>query len=398
MSIDREATPSPMFEKTFLDVTKASHAPGMIYSDPEILKREIELVFKREWLCMARAEELAKPGDYKTFRIVGEPVLLCRDEDGKIRAYANMCLHRGVEIATGEGNASEFTCPYHGWLYNLDGQLMGASYMRDAENFERRNCRLPELPVGEWGGWIFVSLSKTPTPFADHIKDFDEKFGYLKLEDMKVGLRVDADLQCNWKLMVENFVDFYHVGVLHKDSIGRFMKTVDLTYDLRPHGQVFVDEYDAGTLSKSGDATARRIPALEGKSPRFSSAGLLPPNLNFFVRPDYVSVYTSWPIDAGRMRMSGAILWTADTMDGPNRDRIVAEFKEMLDKVLAEDFAMVESLQNVTQTAHFVPGRMSRLERGVQHYVKHCIETLYGPQAVPAPVAEPADRAPASVT
>ncbi|MBP2295763.1 aromatic ring-hydroxylating oxygenase subunit alpha [Azospirillum rugosum] len=382
-------TSDTMFRKTFLDVKQASHAPGLLYNDPEVLQQEIEQIFKRDWLYLARAEELPNPGDYKTFRIANEPIILCRDEAGAIRAYANMCLHRGVEIATGEGNATEFTCPYHGWLYNLDGQLMGASYMRDSEGFDRKACRLPELHVGQWGGFIFVTLAKDPVPFATFIKDFDEKFGYLNLETLKIGLRVDSELQCNWKLMVENFVDFYHVGVLHKDSIGRFMKSVDLTYDLRPNGQVFVDEYDAGTLSKTGDLTAKRIAALEGKSPRFSSAGLLTPNLNFFVRPDYVSVYTSWPLGVDRMRMTGTILWSAETIDGPAREPVVSEFKVMLDKVLGEDFAMVESLQNVTRASRFVPGRMSRLEKGVQHFIKHSVERLYGPQAAEA---ESADR------
>lgn len=367
-----------MFDKTFREVTQASHSPGFIYHDPDVLAREEAEIFRRDWLCLAREDELAKPGDYMALRVLRDPVLLCRDEAGTVRAYASMCLHRGVEIATGKGNAEEFTCPYHGWLYGLDGALKGASYMRDAEDFDRKNCRLPELSVGLWGGFIFVSLAKEPVPFADFIRDFDEKFGYIQTGQLKVGLRVDAELKCNWKLMVENFIDFYHVGVLHKDSIGRFMKTVDLPYDLRANGQVFIDEYDAGTLSKSGDLTSRRIPALEGKSDRYSATGLLSPNLNFFVRPDYISVYTSWPTGPETMRLSGMVLWMPETVDGPQRDRVVGEFKEMLDKVLAEDFSMVESLQNVTRAASFVPGRMSRLEKGVQHYIKHNLERLFG--------------------
>jgi Rieske 2Fe-2S family protein len=170
------------------------------------------------------------------------------------------------------------------------------------------------------------------------------------------------------------------------------MKTVDLTYDLKAGGQVYVDEYDAGTLSKSGDLTAKRITALEGKSERFSQTAVLPPNLNFFVRPDYVSLYTSWPLTVDTMRMSGMILWSRETMEGPNRDRVVEEFKVMLDKVLAEDFSMVESLQNTAGAAGFAPGRMSRLERGVQHFVKHSVERLFGRPAT-APKAFPGARA-----
>jgi len=378
--VDAELNPSTSpvgpVHAVLRDISRASHAPGALYSDPRILALEVDRVFRTDWFCLARAEELPEPGDFASFRIVREPVLVCRDQMGRIRAYSNMCRHRGVEVATGRGRARQFVCPYHGWTYDLDGRLRGAGYMQDSEGFDRDRCRLPELAVGIWGGWIFVTLTPDPEPFADYIAVFEEKFGYLQLDTLRVGLRVEADLRCNWKLMVENFIDFYHINVLHRDTVARFMKTVDLPYDLRRGGQVFIDEYDTGTLSESGEMTACRIPALEGRSPRFSQTAVLPPNLNFFVRPDYVSVYTSWPLTVDTMRMTGMILWTEQTMAKPNRDQIIAEFKVMLDRVLAEDFSMVESLQNAVGAAGFTPGRMCRLERGVQHYIKHCLSRL----------------------
>lgn len=373
--------PPAGYEEAFREVTQASHVPGRFYHDPAILAREEEVIFKREWLCLAREEEFANPGDYKTYRIASQPVLLCRDEAGKMRAYANMCLHRGVEIASGSGNTQEFTCPYHGWLYNLDGQLLGASYMRDAENFEAKKCRLPELALGVWCGWVFVSLARQPMPFETYMKDFDEKFGFLQMQDLRMGLRMDVELDCNWKLMVENFIDFYHIGVLHKDTIGRFMRTTDVPYELRERGQVYINEYDTGSLTKTGQSNGMRIPALEDKGPRFSATGVLPPNINFFVRPDYVTMYTSWPLGPSRMRLTGVTLWRQETLAQPDADRIVAEFKTMVEKVVAEDVDMVESLQNVMKAEYFVPGRMSRLEKGVQHYIKHMVQTVMGEAA-----------------
>ncbi len=363
-------------EPVLRDVTEASHAPGALYSDPRVLALEVEHIFHRDWVCLARAEELREPGDYASYRIVKEPVLLCRDSGGAIRAYRNMCRHRGVEVASGCGHAKQFVCPYHGWTYGLDGRLRGAASMQDSVGFDRQRCGLPELQVGVWGGWVFVTLNPKPVPFVSYVAVFDEKFGYLGLETLQIGLRVDVELKCNWKLMVENFIDFYHINVLHRDTVARFMKTVDLPYDLRSDGQVFIDEYDTGTLSKTGEMTAGRIPALEGRSPRFSQTAVLPPNLNFFVRPDYVSAYTSWPLTVDTMRMTGMILWTPETLANPKRDAIISEFRIMLDKVLAEDFSMVESLQNAVGARGFVPGRMCRLERGVQHFIKHCLSRL----------------------
>ena len=370
---------SSALEPLFRDVLEASHAPGALYSDPRVLELEVKQIFHRDWFCLCRAEEIADVGDFASFRIVREPVLVCRDRAGQIRAYTNMCRHRGVEVATGRGRTSQFVCPYHGWTYDLNGQLRGAGQMQESAGFDRQRCSLPELQVGVWGGWVFVTLNPDPEPFGRYIEIFEEKFGYLDLQTLRIGLRINVDLKCNWKLMVENFIDFYHINVLHRDTVARFMKTVDLPYDLRRNGQVFIDEYDTGTLSKSGEMTASRIPALEGRSPRFSQTAVLPPNLNFFVRPDYVSAYTSWPLTVDTMRITGMVLWTGQTMAMPNKDAIIAEFKVMLDKVLAEDFSMVESLQNAVAAAHFVPGRMCRLERGVQHFIKHCAGRVAGP-------------------
>ncbi len=370
------AAKSP-YAAAFKEVTEASHAPGALYSDPAVLAREKEVIFKHDWLCLCRAEEVAETGNFITFRVVGVPVLICRDKEGAVRAYANMCLHRGAELIAGSGEASTFSCPYHGWTYDLDGQLMGAGYMRDAVGFDKANCKLTEFQVREWCGWIFVSLAKEPPSFDAYIKTFDEKFGWIKMQDMRIGLRMESELNCNWKLMVENFIDFYHAKVLHRDTIGRFMKTSDVTYDLREDGQVYVDEYDAGTLSKSGDVFRKRIDTMIDKSPRFSAAGLLPPNIDIFFRPDYAVLFTSWPIGVDRMKLTTLALWHKDVVEAPDFQNVADEYKVMMDKVLGEDFDMVESLQNAAASGYFEPGRMCRLERGVQHFVKYSIAKIF---------------------
>lgn len=368
------------FSKTFKPVTEANHPPGVLYHDERVLEIEKEKIFRQDWLCLGRAEEVPEPGSYMTFRVVDEPILVCRKADGSIAAYSNTCLHRGVEIASGRGCAKEFECPYHGWLYDLDGQLLGASYMRDSVGFERKNCRLPSLPCANWHGWIFVSLNKEAEPFESFIADFEEKFGYIAMGDLRLGLSREVPLRCNWKLMVENFIDFYHVGILHRNTIGRFMKTTDLPYDLRRDGRVFIDEYDAGSHTQSGEVFVEPIPALKDKPPRFSQTGVLNPNVNFFVRPDYVMLYTSWPVDVKTMIMKQFIVFPEHIVQRDDFDEIVERFKAMSDTILGEDFEMVESLQNAAKARYFEPGRMSRLEKGVQHYIRHNIARIFGPQ------------------
>ena len=110
--------------ETLAPLGKARHAPGYLYGSPEIFAIEKEKIFLREWLCMARAEEIAVRGDYMTFRVMGEPLIVTRNNQDEVRAFANVCAHRGVEVASGAGNTQEFSCPYHRWLYDLDGKLV----------------------------------------------------------------------------------------------------------------------------------------------------------------------------------------------------------------------------------------------------------------------------------
>ena len=124
---------------------QASHAPGDIYASEEIFALEKRWLFLTDWILVAREEELAAPGDYMTFRLVGEPFVVTRGPDGGLNAFANVCAHRGVEVADGNGNTAEFSCPYHGWLHDLEGKLVGAPYMKEAEGFDPSSCRLKPL-------------------------------------------------------------------------------------------------------------------------------------------------------------------------------------------------------------------------------------------------------------
>src|SRR5262245_9655307 len=144
MSTSIDATRQPL--------DRAHHVPGFIYDSPEVFAREKERIFMKDWLCVAREEEIPRPGDYLTFRVMGEPAVVVRDATGTIHALANVCVHRGVEVAVGHGNVSEFKCPYHAWTYDLTGRLLGAPFMQQTAGFEAAQCRLPALKVGTWGG------------------------------------------------------------------------------------------------------------------------------------------------------------------------------------------------------------------------------------------------------
>lgn len=129
-------------------LTRATHLPSYIYTSEEIFELEKEKIFAKDWLAVARVEEIEQPGDYMTFDIVGEPIIVSRNNEGTVRAYYNICAHRGVEVAAGNGNLRNFQCPYHAWTYDLDGRLLGAAYMDDVEDFDFDEYRLRPVRSG----------------------------------------------------------------------------------------------------------------------------------------------------------------------------------------------------------------------------------------------------------
>ena len=133
-------------------LNQARHLPGYIYTSPEIYQLEKEKIFMKDWLCIARAEEVEKPGDFMTHDVMGDPIVIARDEDGELNAFSNLCRHRGVEVAQDSGNTKEFMCPYHNWLYDLKGRLVGAPLMKKSEGFDPKTCRLRPLLNRHMGG------------------------------------------------------------------------------------------------------------------------------------------------------------------------------------------------------------------------------------------------------
>ena len=143
---------------------QARAMPPSVYTSEEFLAGEIEYLFAREWFCAGRASALAKPGDYTTLELAGQPIMVIRDRDGTVRAQSNVCLHRMSTLLSGSGNVSSIVCPYHAWTYNIDGSLRGAPAMTLNEGFCKADYKLPQVRCEDWLGWIMVSLNPDAPP------------------------------------------------------------------------------------------------------------------------------------------------------------------------------------------------------------------------------------------
>jgi choline monooxygenase len=366
---------SESIARTLQPTNRARHLPGFVYSSPEIFQAEKELIFMKDWLCLGRVEEIERPGDYMAFRIMGEPVLVCRAQDKRINAFANVCRHRGVELAQGRGNVKEFMCPYHGWLYDLEGKLVGAPYMKEVEGFDIRQCRLKPVRSAVWHGWVFITFDDGAVPFESYIGDFEREFAFLRQEECCLADRYEVQFECNWKLLVENFLDWYHVGTLHIGTIGRFVERMEVDMTLAGKGAVFF-AYDAGPQTPGGELLFGKMPWLSDKPDRFSITGLLSPNFNFFARAENVRPFFVWPLTPDRCRLSILTLFPKQYFDHPKFAENVALYRKQLIKTTEEDRSMVESLQNAMKAKNYEPGPMSKLERGVHHFIKYNLDRI----------------------
>ena len=347
---------------------RSRHVPGYIYASPEIYAREKRDVFMKDWLCVARVEEVENPGDYMTFSIAEEPIIVSRDSGGRLHAFANVCRHRGVEVATGAGNTNEFSCPYHGWLYDLTGALVGAPYMKEAEGFDPSSCALQPLLSDVWAGWIFVNFDLAAEPLEGFIADFAADFAMLRQEDCRLADRLVTELDCNWKLINENIVDVYHFQVLHAQSFGGVIDGEKFPFNTKSRGG-YSSFFDASPTTPDGKTRFRNMPWLKDRPESFGCGGFLAPNLNLIARSDSVQPFVAWPLGPNRTQLITYTLFPAEFFDDPAFEDKLADYREAMVTLIDEDRDMSNSLQQAMTTRSFTPGPMSRRETLVHNIV-----------------------------
>lgn len=191
------------------------------YTDPDRWQLEVDKIFKRVPLMMAFGGELAVPGSYKAMTAVGVPILLTRGADGEVKAFVNMCSHRGaIVVPDGLGTARRFTCPYHGWTYDGDGQLVGITNRAEFGAPDVDSLGLASLPVGERAGMIFVSLMPEGDFHLDaFLAGYDKVLAHFDLGGWHLANRCEI-VGPNWKLAYDGYLDYYHLPILHRNTFG----------------------------------------------------------------------------------------------------------------------------------------------------------------------------------
>jgi choline monooxygenase len=191
--------------------------PWSWYADPAVLRLEHERIFRRFWQYVARADEIAEPGSFHTSRAGDIPVLLARDREGTLRAFLNVCRHRGSIVCKGSGQRETLQCPYHAWTYGLDGRLLAAPRSDREGGFDRDELGLVQLRVDTWGPFVFVNPDSDAPPLADSLEGVPERIAAagIDVESLRFVSRGETEYDANWKICAENFLECYHCPVAH---------------------------------------------------------------------------------------------------------------------------------------------------------------------------------------
>jgi Rieske 2Fe-2S family protein len=298
----------PAFRKTAETVADgAKTLPQCYFVSPELFETELEKIFARHWVLVGHQSEMATAGDYFVREVAGESLIIARNKSGEIRAFYNVCRHRGTRLCEEEqGHGAAIQCPYHAWTYGLDGRLIGAPHMDEVKEFKRENFSLRPVNAGIWEGFLFGNLDDDAGPLEEWFAPLRGKFSQWNLPQLRSAKRVTYDVKANWKLMFENYAECYHCPGVHP-MLSKVSPYDSAENDLTegPFLGGFMKINKGKSLTMSGDACAMSInreqeqEQVEEEGDRVFYYSIFP-NMLLSMHPDYVMVHQLWPQSPGR--------------------------------------------------------------------------------------------------
>jgi Rieske 2Fe-2S family protein len=321
--------------------------PAEAYLSTEVFAWEQAWFFEGSWTCVGRADDLEGPGDQKAVRIGQEGILLVRDRAGDLRGFYNVCRHRGHELVEPgtSRNLRAIKCPYHAWVYSLEGALAGAPRFGEAPGFDKSDYRLVQVRVAEWHGWIFVDASGEAPDFIDHVGNLDGLLAPWEPERLSARKRHEYVVRANWKGIIENYHECYHCPSIHP-ALCKVTPT-DSGESFAPTGCWVGGSMEledrAETMSLSGASGGVPIRGLEAKQRREVYYVGLFPNLLISLHPDYVMAHRLEPLGPGETFVECTWLFPPEAAEREGFDpAYAAEFWDITNR---EDWAACESVQ-----------------------------------------------------
>lgn len=350
--------------------------PSSWYLSDDIFQLEREHIFMREWICVGREEEIPSPGDHKVLDVYGESILLLRNTGGKLRGFYNVCRHRGAQLCPmGEQEESDqrlplaggviggrrIMCPYHAWIYDLDGQLQRAPHMTQDMGFKIEEVQLHKVGCETWGGFIFIHLTpRQATPFAQMIQASADRFQRYPLADLRIAKSIHYEVNANWKVLCENYNECYHCGPVHPELckiVPAFRQAggSDLDWERGiPHRD------GATTFTATGTSNRRSFPGLDEDEQNRHKGDLLYPNVFLSLARDHVAVFVLHATGPAHTRIDCHFLFETHEIEKADFDPSDAvDFWHLVNR---QDWSICERVQKGMNTRVHERGIFSPME------------------------------------
>jgi choline monooxygenase len=354
-------------------LNQAASMPAAFYTDPAVFAAEREHILLKRWIFLAREDQLPAHGDYRCFDTVGGSVILLRD-GAVLRAFANVCRHRGSQLLDGSGRIDRIVCPYHAWSYRASGDLLGCPDMGAAENFDRSASGLIPVRMASWEGFVFVTFADDAPDLIDSLGDMPERFASHKLAAMRCTWTITLEPRCNWKLLLENAMETYHTGVLHRGSVGsQQSRTIDT------RGEWKCIQVTSGRSIATLPGTPPPFPPIEGlddDARQGTYFTVLHPACQFAVAQDCLWWLNVTPLahDHSRLEIGGC--FPEEIVAAPDFSGKAQPYYDRWELVGREDVGILERQQNALGSVLYRPGRLSWRDDQVQALSRWVLEHL----------------------
>jgi Rieske 2Fe-2S family protein len=346
--------------------------PGSYYTDEHHWVREVDQVLAREWFCAGRLETWGlADGTSERLAVIdvaGESVLVTRGRDGELRAFYNVCRHRGsqvVPVDPAQGppepcRAAALRCPYHSWTYDLGGQLLRAPHTEDVDDFAPAEFGLTPIAAETWGGFLFLRLADpTGGSLLDSLGGIPDRVRRYPLDSLVVGRTLTYDVRANYKVVLENYNECYHCAGVHPELV-RLVPAFG-------HGGADLD-WDAGiphrdgawTFTASGTTDRAPFDELDADERVRHKGELVYPNLMLSLSAEHVAAFTLWPTAAGRTRIVCDLLFAPAEVARETFDP--SDAADFWDLVNRQDWAICESVQRGMSSRGFTQGWFAPME------------------------------------
>lgn len=358
-----------------LRVEQADTLPPLCYTDAAFYEFEKEAVFNHEWLCVGRVSWVAKPGDFFSTEIIGEPLLIARNAKGEIKAMSAVCQHRAMLVAEGAGNARAFMCPYHHWTYSLDGELIGAPAMDQTVGFDKKDFCLPTLQVELWQGFIFVNFDPLAAPLAPRLAAIDKVVANYRM-DIAEGPRPEPGTRYdwNWKVMFENNNDGYHANKLHMGPLHDFVPSAlasfpaDLPDDTAGYYRFNGTTHPDAAFNVTQKTVFPIFPALTEEERNRMLFVNLPPTLSLVINADMILFMILRADSAETHIMDQGVLMAPGAM----KDKLYYKRLKMtlnsVSEIVQQDLDVDRAVQIGLRSRFAVRGRYSWQEQAQQSF------------------------------